>query len=197
MDLEAREVGRDVGHGVVRAAEALGEDELVADGIVPAAAERRHVAKEAEGAVGARELADAAEGERAEAALDVELAFAVKELAARAEFAGVGGEAVFKHEARGEAVAEVLGPLEAEAGAGVHARIHFEAVLGVLTGDVGVGVLVRKAIVNEAVELNVGGHGSACKSAENGDGSESLLHGDGPFENESEGPGASFVAPHC
>ena len=171
---DARKRRRLVGHRVVEALEA---DHVVGrfDRAAPGRAERRHGTGDAVRAVAARQLADAAEREFAEGAVDEELGFTTEHAAVVAEFAVVSVEAVFKDETHLHAVAEVFDALQAEAGAGLHALSHFERIR-IGRAVVVVHVRVLETEVDHAVERDIGSHGGAGKSAEHSESSKSLLH---------------------
>ena len=77
-----------------------------------------------------------------------------------------------KNEADGEAVAQVFGAFEAEAGTGEVARSHFQAVAAAL-GD----VLVGEAGVDGAVDLDAcSGTGACGEERRKGSGRFSKLH---------------------
>lgn len=106
-----------VGNRVVKTGKAVGTNELkTAGGITVTRGERARHAEQAVGAVGAGKLADAAEGNAAEAAVDEELSFTVEETFTVAESTGIGGETVFKDETNLNTVAKVFRTLQAEAG---------------------------------------------------------------------------------
>ena len=175
VNLEAGEFRRGVGDGVVKARPAVSGHELLADRVAPARGEGRCLTKEAESAVGACELAHAAEGDRAEGARKIELRFTIKELAGRGECTRVAGEAVLKDEADLEAVAEVFRSFETEARAAVLAGLHLEGVVGI-SGCVAIGVLIAEAVVDKAVKRHISCDGRTGKSAENCERSKGLLH---------------------
>ena len=141
-----------------------------------------HGAVEANGARVGDERAHAAGVDCTEPALDEERGFAVKQLAVRLEGARAGLEAVFKLEAHRHAVAEVFRAADAEAGGGVCARFHAEGVdfgagaADAVDGRTGFTVLIEKARIDDTVHRDLGSHGSAGKSAENGESDKTLLH---------------------
>ena len=87
-----------------------------------------------------------------------------------------------KLEAHRHAVAEVFRAADAEAGGGVRARFHAEGVdfgagaADAVDGRTGFTVLIEKARIDDTVHRDVGSHGSAGKSAENGESDKTLLH---------------------
>ena len=185
MNLEAVEARGHVRDHVVVAVEAVGINELLTDGILPAARERRGLAHQSVRAVGANEFADAAERNRTEGALQVDLRFTTEEAAAVAERARIGIETVFKDEAELEAVAEVFRALQAEARAGVLAGHHLERVVRVDILSVAVNVLIVEAVVDQAVERDISGSSGTGKSAEDSESSKSLFHFECAFDQKS------------
>ena len=107
----------------------------------------------------------------------MERSFAAEDpvVAVRIECAVVGIKPVFKDEAHLKAVSEIFRSLQAEAGAGVHAGLHGEVVLGISL-RVAVRMLVRKAVVDETVKRNVGSKRRTCKCAQYRERSQSLFH---------------------
>ena len=91
------------------------------------------------------------------------------------ERAIIGIKPVFKHEADLKAVSKIFRSLETEAGAGIHAGLHGEVVVGI-SRSVAVRMLVRKAVVDETVERNVGCKRRTCKCAQYRERSQSLFH---------------------
>ena len=184
IDRHAGEFRRNVGDRVVIAARVVGHDGVVAGDVVgPARGQSGgHGAVEANGARVGDERAHAAGVDRTEPALDEERGFAVKQLAVRLEGARAGLEAVFKLEAHRHAVAEVFRAADAEAGGGVCARFHAEGVdfgagaADAVDGRTGFTVLIEKARIDDTVHRDLGSHGSAGKSAENGESDKTLLH---------------------
>ena len=146
--------------------------------VAPAAGEgTHHVPESSVGAVPAHERAHAAERQIAESAVEVDAGVAAEEAAALTQSPRIGAEAVFKHEADLEAVAEVFGALEADAGTDVLAREHLEARFGRAVD--GVVLLPRHAVVEYAVDLHVGGEGAGRrKKAAEREGEQSAFHRD-------------------
>ena len=142
----------------------------------PAGAEgRSHRTVEADRARIGDERAEAAHVDRTEVAGDVHRRFTAEE-AVFTKLAGVGREAVFELEADLEAVAEVFRAAQTEAGRGVDAGIHRETVFldGIAVRSFVLGVVVHHAVVDDAVDVDVGGVGLDGKRADGGR-NESLL----------------------
>ena len=131
-------------------------------------------AEEAVGAEHAAEDRHRAEGELAVRRVEVEVGLAAEHLAALIEFARVGLEAVFKDEADLVAVAEVFGPLDAEAGAEFTRIFHRELAVG--APAVGIAVDIGEAEVDQAVDLDVSGKSRAGKGRGERKGEERLFH---------------------
>ena len=117
-----------------------------------------------------------AEGDLTETALQEQARFTIEEHALFS--AVIGGKAVFQNKADRQAVAQIFRALEAETGAGRHARFHREAIGGILVRHVDIGMQILQAGIDEAVKLNVRSQSGTGKSAENGDSSQSLFHVD-------------------
>ena len=120
----------------------------------------------------------AAHGERTEVGVDGKRSFTVEETTGRLERAIIRLEAVFELEANLQAIAEIFRTLEAEAADGVDAAVkselvHFEIGSRITISDV--VVRVHQTSVDNTVHRNLRSHGSAGKSAENGDSSERFL----------------------
>ena len=158
---EAGEGRRHIADGIVDARPARGGDHAGAEGFRVVRKERVDRAEEAVGAGRAAEDGHHAESERAVGRVEVDVRFAAEEVAALVERAVVGIEAVFKNEAHLVAVPEVFRALQTEAGAEFAAVFHRELVGGVMTGQVGVGVDVGEAEVDQAIDLNVSGRSGA------------------------------------
>ena len=174
--VEPGELRRRVGDRVVDEFVAEGHDLEAAADVAPTAGERAYdVAEAGVGAVAAHHRAHAAEGEKAEVALKEKARFAAEEAIALAHRARVGTEAVFKDEPHLRAAAEVFRALDAEARTDPLAGLHGKG-RGRLIGDA-TAVRPVEAVVEDAVNFDVGSKSSAGKSGGNhGASKENALH---------------------
>ena len=130
------------------------------------------------------ESAHAAEGQRTvvginrESSLAAEDAVLVVISTVSGKRAVIGIKAAFELEADLQTVAEVFNALDAPTGAGINAALKIEGVVvgrRTVSGLL-IGVVVKEAIVDNAVKRHVSGSGGTGKSAENSESSKSLFH---------------------
>ena len=141
---------------------------------------------------GRRTLDDRAqltESNLTEAALNEQRSFTIKERVGGTERTVVNVEAAFKDEADLGAVTQIFNALEAPAGTGLVAGLHFKLIGGVNTLAVLVKMRVDQTGIDHTIERDISSESRTGESAENSDCSNCLFH------NEEISKLNSFVPP--